>query len=154
MVGSSHKAIFIRSSVLSTPRSTHRQERVRYQAWVDLGGKESDYLAVHPERSIGNCYPWLRGGWSGPKLKQTNKQTNLNNYFKVRVKVLWKSARVYQQLIPLFEQWCLCWYKRLQCHCFKFKLYFYGSWFSGVFSSFNGQHSVVEAWTHPSPWSI
>ena len=28
--------------------------------------------AVHPERSIGNCFPWLRGGWSGPKLKQTN----------------------------------------------------------------------------------
>ena len=33
-------------------------ERVRYQAWVDLGGgKESDYLAVHPEKSIGNCFP-------------------------------------------------------------------------------------------------
>ena len=28
----------------------------------------------YPERLIGNCYPWLRGGKSGPKLKQTNKQ--------------------------------------------------------------------------------
>ena len=30
--------------------------------------------AVLPERSIGNCYLRLRGGKSGPKLKQTNKQ--------------------------------------------------------------------------------
>ena len=38
------------------------------------GVKESDYLAVHCERSIGSCYPWLRGVWSGPKLKQTNRR--------------------------------------------------------------------------------
>ena len=34
---------------------------------------------MHPERSIGNCYPRLRGGWSGPKLKQTNKHWPIKN---------------------------------------------------------------------------
>ena len=44
------------------------------------GGKESDYLAVHPEMSIGNCYPSLRGGKFRPKLKQTNMFHGLLKY--------------------------------------------------------------------------
>ena len=38
-------------------------------------------------------------------------------------------------------------------HIFYF-LFFYGSWFSGFFSTFYGRHSVTAAWANPSPWSI
>ena len=114
------------------------------------GGRESDYLGAHPKMSTGNCCPWLRGGWSGPKLKQTNNSwwwwcfknlpKTITQFMYKLTKFIYENLQTFiktlKQLIMLLEVLIRFWF------WIRFLLQFrvcqtFQMWFTGQVSNLN-----------------